>query len=199
MNNMSAGGCGVPVKTFDVAKQFGYALATALTAVAIEARDSSIKSIESAFTIRNNWDKPSNAMGIKALPATKDDLSSAVATRADWLIPHEEGGIKTPQGRFIAVPSANVRRTKRDIIRKGQRPKALRGKAFVLHFKKGGYGLFQRKGRGKNSQLIFLYRLIKTAKIKKRPTVIPATVKTFERRFDAIFYDKLRDALKTAK
>lgn len=189
-----------PTKTFDLAKQLTFALAAALTAVAKESQAASIKEIEHDFTVRNNWDQPSNAMGVKVLPATKDDLSSAVATRADWLIAHEEGLVKTPAGNYLAVPGPDVRRTKRDIIQRGQRPKALRGKrSVVLPLKKGGYGLFVRKGRGKNSRLVFMYRLIKSAKIKKQSTVVAPTVKTVEKRFNAIFEEQFRKAMATAR
>lgn len=187
-------------KTFDLAKQMTFALAATLTQLAKESQSASIKEIEHDFTVRNNWDKPSNAMGVKILAATKDDLSSAVATRADWLIAHEEGLLKTPAGQFLAVPGSNVRRTKRDIVQRGQRPKALRGKRdVVLPLKKGGYGLFVRKGRGKNERLVFMYRLIKSAKIKKQSTVVAPTVKTFERRFNTVFDEQLRKAVATAK
>ncbi|MCA1567249.1 MAG: hypothetical protein LC803_16675 [Acidobacteria bacterium] len=187
-------------KPINVAKQVTYALAQTLTGVVKQAQGDVVSGIESTFTVRNNWDRPSNAMGIKALPATKTDLSAALVTRADWLIPHESGEDKTPAGNSLAVPSKNVRRTKRDIIGRSQRPKALRGKRdVVLPLKGGGTGLFQRKGRGRNSKLVFLYTLAERARIRRQPTVIEPTLKVFERKFDKLFFDNLRKALRTAK
>ncbi len=190
----------MPAKTFDAAKQVTFALAATLTAVAKEAQKGVIGSIEHTFTVRNTWLQPSNRFGIKVLPATKDDLTAAVATAADWLVGHEEGADKLPRGQFLAIPSANVRRTKRDIVQKGQRPQALRGKRdVVLPLKGGGMGLFQRRGRGKNERLVFLYRLVKRAHIRKQPTVVPPTVKVFEQRFNSLFEQKLREAIRTAR
>jgi hypothetical protein len=190
----------VPGRTFDVAGQVTFALAATLTAVAKEASAASVKEIERDFTVRNTWDQPGNAMGIKALPATKGDLSSAVATRADWLIPHEEGEDKTPRraGGNLAIPTVDVRRTKRDIIQRSQRPRALAGKAFVLKTRNGPV-LARWQGRGKNRRLVVLYRLKPRARIRKQSTVVAPTVRTFERRFDPIFAEQLRKALATAR
>lgn len=184
----------------NLVKQVTFALAQTLTGIVKEAQREAISNIESTFTVRSNWDKPSNAMGIKALPATKTDLSAALVTRADWLIPHEEGEDKVPEGRALAVPSKNVRRTKRDIIQKSQRPRALRGKRdVVLPLGGGGLGLFQRKGKGRNSRLVFLYTLAKRARIRKQATVIGPTVEIFEKKFDKLFYANLKKALRSAK
>jgi hypothetical protein len=184
----------------NLVKQITFALAQTLTGVVKEAQGEAISNIESTFTVRNNWDQPSNAMGIKALPATKHDLSAALVTRADWLIQHESGEDKVPDGKSLAVPSGNVRRTKRDMIQKSQRPKALRGKRdVVLPLQGGGMGLFQRKGRNANSKLVFLYALAKRARIRKQPTVIEPTVKVVEKKFDKLFFANLKKALRSAK
>lgn len=186
-------------KQIDTAKQVRFALASALTAVAKEAQFASISSVERAFTVRNNWLQPSNAMGLKVLAATKEDLSAAVVTRADWLVLHEEGGTKKPAGSSLAIPTRNVRRTKRDMIRRTQRPKALRGKrTFVLPTKNGPV-LFQRKGRGKRSTVTALYRLKPSARIRRQSTVVEPTARVFERRFDAVFEGQLRRAFRTAR
>jgi hypothetical protein len=187
----------MPQRQFNLAKQVTFALTATLTALAREAQAASVASIESTFTVRNNWDKPSNAMGVKALAATKDDLTSAVATRADWL--HEETRPKIPFGNYIAIPTKNVRRSKRDIIQKGQRPKNLR-RAFVIKTRKQGVAmLFQRRGRGKRSEIVAMYKLIPRALIRKQSTLVEPTVKVFERRFDKVFESQLRRALATAR
>jgi hypothetical protein len=187
-------------KPFNLAKQVTFALAATLTTLAKEAQTASIASIEGVFTVRNNWNKPSNAMGIKVLPATKDDLSSAVATRADWLIPHEEGEDKKPRraGGQLAIPTSNVRRTKRDIIQKSQRPRALAGKAFKLKTP-NGIVLARWQGRGKSRKLVILYRLKPHARIRKQSTVVAPTVKVFETRFNVVFDQQLRKAMATAR
>ena len=187
-------------KPINVVKQVTYALAQTLTGDVKEAQGAAISNIDRTFTVRNNWNQPSNAMGVKALPATKSDLSAALVTRADWLIGHEDGEDKVPEGNALAVPGRNVRRTKRDIIQRSQRPKALRGKRdVVLALKGGGMGLFQRKGRKANSKLVFMYTLAKRARLRRQPTVVEPTVKVFERKFDKLFFDNLRKALRSAK
>lgn len=187
-------------KPFNLAKQVAFALSATLTALAKEAQTASVSSIESTFTVRNNWDKPSNAMGIKALPASKDDLSAAVVTRADWLTGHEEGEDKRPTrlGGNLAIPTEDVRRTKRDIIQRGQRPRALAGKAFVLKTRNGPV-LAKWQGRGKNKRLVILYRLKSHARIRKQSTVVAPTVKVFEKRFNPAFEQQLRKAIATAR
>lgn len=181
---------------FDLEKQFTFALASALTATAKAAQEAVVKDIKDTFTVRNTWVDPSNAMGIKVLSARKDDLSAAVVTRADWLGLHEEGGEKTPSGNFLAVPTKWVRRTKRDIIQGSQRPRNLKaGKTVVLPLKSGGKMIFERRNR----RLVPLFRLIRRAHIEEQSTVMEPTLKTFEQRFDAIFYQKLAQALATAR
>ena len=181
---------------FNVAKQFTFALASALTATAKRAQTNTIGDIRNTFTVRNTWVNPGNAMGIKVLPASKMDLSTAVVTRADWLIPHEEGATKKPQGNYLAVPTRFVRRTKRDIIRKTQRPRNLKeGKTVVLPLRNGGRMIFERR----NKRLVPLYRLIRQAQIDEAPTLTEQTLKTFEKEFEPLLYQKLRMALATAK
>jgi hypothetical protein len=185
------------------AKQVSYATAVSLTKVAKEAQTAVGLALNNsqggAFQIRNNWTQQSNKFGIKAVAATKDNLVSGVATDADWLLLHEESGDKRPKGQFIAIPTANVRRTKREIVQKGQRPKALRGKRDVLiKTKSGREVLYQRKGRGKNSRLVAMYVLIPLAHIKHQSTLLTPTQKIVEKRLGAIFEEQLRAAFETA-
>jgi hypothetical protein len=188
-----------PEKGSKLDKQVTFATALALTAVAKESQTASIKDIESTFTVRNNWDKPSNKFGIRITPATKDNLASAVRTDADWLIPHEDGGTKQPEGHALAVPTANVRRTKRQMIQRSQRPRALLGKRDVVLRTRSGPVLFQRRGGRGRSKLVPLYNLEPKAVIKKQSTVLEPTRATVEKRFGALFADSLAKAIRTAK
>jgi hypothetical protein len=184
----------------DFAKQLAFATASALTAVAKEAQAGVIKSIESTFTVRNNWDQPNNKFGIKVTPAKKDNLVSEVYTLADWLDLHEVGGEKNPSNKFLAIPTENVKRTKRQIITKGQRPAGLKGKGdIVLKTKSGKTVLFQRKGRGKQKRLVAMYYLVPLAKVRKQSTVFEPVQGIVNKRFGAIFEEQLRAAFETAK
>lgn len=187
-------------KRFDVEKQFRFALASALTATAKKAQAATIADIRETFSVRTQWLNPTNAMGIKALPASKDDLTAAVATRAEWLVDHESGQDRVPQGHaHRAVPTINVRRTKRQLIQKSQRPRNLKDKAFKVTLKNGGEAIFARVGRGKAKRLVMLYYLIKRAQIDKESTVGEQTVKAFDRHFNNEFAARFAAALRSAK
>ena len=182
-----------------VEKQVTFATAQALTQTAQQAQAAVTKSVESTFTVRNNWDKPSNKFGIKVIPATKDNLQAGVATDADWLTQHETGGTKTPAGNAIAIPTENVRRTKRDIVQKSQRPGALRGKRDIVLMTRNGPVLFQRRGRKGNTKLVPLYRLAPRAKIKKASTVLEPTEQTVQAKLADNFFKALQNATATAR
>lgn len=149
-------------------RQIDFGTAVGLTKTAKQAQDAVVSSLKSTFTLRGNWFEQRNKFGIKITPARKDKLQAEVKTAADWLEAHEEGTDKTGQGR-LAIPTDQVRRNKRMIIPRGQRPKGLASKAFILETKKGPV-LAQRLMKGKRKGLIILYGLEKTVKIKKRST-----------------------------
>jgi hypothetical protein len=152
-----------------VMKQITYGTAVGLTKTAKDAQNAVQKSLHETFIIRNKWPEV-GPLSIKITPATKVSLESAVKTAASFLKPHEEGSDKTPHGgKNIAVPTDQVRRNKRLIIPRGQRPKGLGGKAFVLQTKSGPV-LAQRITRGKRKGLVILYGLEPRVKIKKRST-----------------------------
>jgi hypothetical protein len=146
------------------------------------------------FTTRGKWYLPGNKFGIRVKAAKKNDLSSEVKTNADWLRLHETGGTKTPQGKHLAVPTENVRRNKRQIITRGQRPRNLK-RSFVIQTASGPV-LFQRKNK---RTILALYDLEPKVKIKKESTVIEPTRRTVQMRFDVIFEKNLANAVKTAK
>lgn len=181
-------------------KQIPFAVALALTSTAKDAQSEVQKSLEGAFTLRNNWHKPSNKFGIRVKTAKKTDLVASVHTEADWLELHEDGGTKTPtKGKELAIPTENVRRNKRQMIQKSQRPGALRGKRdFVLNTKKGRV-LYQRRGKGKRSKLVALYNLEPRAIIRKQSTFFEPIERTVARVLQSNFNDALERAYATAK
>lgn len=182
-------------------KNTRFALASSLTLTAKEIQTVTIKRIESSFTIRNNWDKPTNMLGIRIKPATKEKLEAWIGTAADFLekfVREPEGSIvlKLPQGNFIAIPTSNVRRTKKDIIRATQRPQRIRGKRdLVLPMQSGrGFVLFQEQGRGVKRKLVALYLLVRRAKIREKDVLFGPAKTTFERRFGKIYEQQLKKA-----
>jgi hypothetical protein len=186
-------------------KQVTFALASALTFVAKEAQTASLKSIRENFQVRTNWDQPWSPFGIRIKPATKNNLTATVGTAAGWLEKFSENQsgyiVHLPQGKFLAIPTSNVRRSKRDLILKSLRPNALRGKRDVLLPMRegGGFVLFQRRGRGPKGFLVALYILKPLAKIKQRDVLFGPTRQVFERRFADIFEERLKVAFATAR
>jgi len=200
----------ITVKTtgLDMSKQVVFALASALTLTAKQAQTDTKKAIESAFTVRTPWYKESNIFGIRVKPATKTNLTAVVGTAADWLekFTREPAGsvvLKLPRqgGEYLAIPTSNVRRTKRDLIRAAQRPGKLRGKRdFVLPLRSGrGLVLLQRQGRGRQGRNVVLYILVRRARIKEKDVLWGPARRAFEKTFDKIFTAQLERALATAR
>jgi hypothetical protein len=90
------------------------------------------------------------------------------AARADILTKFEEGGTKRPRdGRSIAVPGRQVRRTSKGVT-SSVRPRAIlgSGKAFIGRTRAGKRAIFQRLGSGRGTRIRYLYSLVPRAKIK---------------------------------
>lgn len=161
----------MPFTPAEVMKQVNFGTALGLTNTAKHAQKAVMHALGDTFTLRGQWFNQSMKYGIKIKMARKDDLKAAVFTDADWLVIHEKGGTKTAtHGGSLAIPTENVRRNKRMIIPRAQRPKALREKGtFVLNTKNGRV-LFQRKYKGKRAKIVALYNLEPRARIKKQST-----------------------------
>lgn len=201
----------------ELSKQESFARVSALTKTAHDVKTSQIKATEEKFTIRNNWNTR-GPLAFKVKGATKQNPVALIETAAEFLekfIRERPGSftIKLPQGNFIAIPTSNVKRTKRDIIRAAQRPAALRGKRdVVLPMKSGrGYVLFQGKpnrsrgerrssgGRGRAGRLVALYILTPRARIKQVDVIQGPAEKTVQKRFAINYAAALEKALATAR
>lgn len=181
-----------------VAKQLNFATASALTKTAKDAQAAAIASLKTEFDIRTDWLEPSRKLGIRIKPAKKSDLTAEVKTAADFLEKFEEGTQKIPRKRYLAIPTANVRRNKRDIITKANRPKALRGKRTFLVETQRGLVLFQRKFKGKRTKIVPLYVLRQNARTPRKPTFYGPVRRAAEIRFPVNFIEALKKALETA-
>jgi hypothetical protein len=182
-----------------IIKNIEFGIAVGLTRTAKDGQAAVRGALKGHFTLRNQWaEKGPYAIQIK--PATKTDLESEVRTRADWLVLHEQGLTKTAKGgRRLAIPTENVRRNKRLIIPKAQRPGALRDKrTFIIKTSKGDV-LFQRRGKGKNSKLFALYDLEPKAKIKRVPVFHDPIDKVVKRRLNPNVEAEIRKALATMR
>lgn len=181
-----------------VLRNINFGLARGLTRTAKDGQSAVLRSLHGNFQIRNRWPEV-GPLAIQVKSATPRDLSAEIRTRADFLIPHEEGKAKTPQtGRHVVVPTDQVRRNKRLIIPRGQRPRGLGAKAFVLQTKNGPV-LAQRISRGKRKGVIILYGMEPKVRIKKVSTFYGPIEKVVARRGGRHINDSIRDALRTMR
>lgn len=179
-------------------RQLRYASAVALTRTAKDAQARSISAIRRTFTTRNSWYEPSSRFGVRVQTATPSSLVSAVETAADWLALHETGGEKRPRtGVHLAVPTSKVRRSKKAIITRADRPSNIR-QGFIVTRKDGEVWLYRRAGRSRYP-IVPMYRLVKRARIERNSVVIEPTTRAFDERMVPHFFRALDDALRTAK
>lgn len=146
-------------------KQINYGASVGLNNLATHMRDSELAGAKNSLTLRGRWYEPKSRFGFNVQFAKKNDLNAAVYTRADWMVLHTEGGTKVGRKGRIAIPTENVKRSKRDMITRANRPKNIKG-SFLIHTSKGD-AIAIKKGRGKKSKLVVLYWLEKQVKIKK--------------------------------
>lgn len=182
-----------------VAKQLNFATAFALTQTAKDGQSASIRAIRENFTLRSDWSDPKNKMGVRIKPAKKNDLTAEVKTASAFLEKFEDGTDKLPRGKRIAIPTENVRRNKRDIITKANRPAALRGKRTFLMETKAGLVLFQRKFTGKRSKIVPLYVLKPRAKTPKKPSFYQPIGEIARKNLVRNFNEAMKKAMETAK
>ncbi len=176
--------------------QLPFATARALTKTAQDTRARALGEIATRFTLRNTF----TASGIRVVPATKDNLMSALGLTdrvASYLDKFELGGVKLPKGKMLAIPMSNVRRTKRDLIMKSQRPRNLQN-TFVLQTASGPI-LFQRFGQGKKQSIKAMYDLEPKVTIKPRLGVHQWGPDEVGKRWPGNFLASLVDAMKTRK
>lgn len=187
-------------KAVNIDRQIRFGVARGLTETAKEGQKAVVGAMKGTFTLRGRWFEQSNRFGIKIQPAKRDNLTAEIRTRADWLEMHEKGGIKRPKSSSrLAIPTENVRRNKRDIITKANRPGRLRGKrTFVIKTSKGDV-LFQRKYKGKRSHIVALYSLEPRARIKRQSTFFTPIEKVVKRRAERNIWRSVQEALRTAR
>lgn len=150
--------------------QMPFATSRALNSLAFDVRDKVRGSMPQNFTIRRQW--VVNQMQVKK-KASKADLEAIVGTSESgkFLAKHEEGGTRTALGRYIAIPTRAVKRTKTDQIRKSDRPASLGSKASVIDYN-GNKWLALNKSRkwaqGSASKTRLLYLLKPRTQIDER-------------------------------
>jgi hypothetical protein len=181
----------------NIGKQLPFAISKALNSTAEKMRTDTLQGAKAVLNIRGSWSNPRTKFGFNVKPSTKDNLTAEIYTKADWMVMQEDGGVKTAKG-MIAIPTAEVRRNKNDIITKGNRPKMAKG-AFKVTMKDGKQFIAKRVGRGKNKRLVILYWLEKRANIKGVYKFHDIGMKTFKYNIESDMKSAIDYALATAK
>ncbi len=174
-------------------KQLPFALSKAINSTADRIREATLKGANDVLTLRGTWWKPRSKYGFNVRPSTKRNLTAEIYTKADWMVQHEDGGIKTAKG-LIAIPTIDVKRNKKDIITKGNRPRNIKN-AFKVTTKQGN-SFIAKRVRGK---LVILYWLENKATIKGVFKFHDIAKQTFDKHFESDFRDAVDYALRTAK
>ena len=182
-------------------QQVPFATAAALTDTAKDAQSGVQDSLSRRFTLRNNWVRS----GIRITPANKSTMTAVVGSLEPFMEKQETGGTKTARDHSrVAVP-VEAKRSKRDMIPKGQRPGALRGKPKVLSWKGSnilrrgsGFGILQRVGKARYP-LRVLYWLKRGVQIKRRFGFKATVADIVQRRIGPNFLRRLDEAKATAR
>lgn len=188
-------------------RQIPFATALALTRTAQTVQSEVRRQLPQRFTIRSNF----VAQAIRVRPATKETLTAQVLIPtdqegyrriADAMEMQEFGGPKKPiEGRSIAIP-VEVRKTKRGIVPRAVRPRALMHtpRVFRLRTKDGHDLLMQRMARGRaKGSLRVLFRFKPSVLIRRAFGFFDTGEATVRRVYQTIFRDALDRAIRSAR
>jgi len=193
-------------------KQIPFAVSLALNRVGTEFQKAERAHFATVFTERRK--EFLDREGVKRLspPASKRNpsVTYGVSSRADFLNKFEAGDTKHPiSGKHLAIPE-QVKRNKRDIITKSNRPRQLvdrlgnrsgAGRVFVLRDQKGKLkpGVYQTTGKRGRGALKFLYSLAGQAKTPKVLQFEETAQRIVSQRWAEVFNVAFAEALRTAK
>ena len=178
-------------------KQLPFAISNAINDIAGQVQTQEKANIRSKFTIRNNWlDK--SPIAVKRTWSKKTTLTAMVYSDAKFLPRHEEGTTKIPYGRYLAIPTSNVKRGPRGAVPARQKPAALK-RSFVVTTRQGQPILLQRTGKGPASTTKAMYML--ETRAKTRPVLQWYAIggREIDKRWRVAFDKALDNALRTAK
>ena len=179
--------------------QLPFATAGALTATAFIVRNTVVNDeYPRAFNVRNKG-LPRRAFRVDK--ANKRHLEARVydSLNKDFLSLQESGGVKTPQGNSIAVPTDNIRLTGRG-VNKGRRPRALLSggkKAFRQKARSGQDVILERRTK-KRYPLRVLYVMEPNVKIKPKFAFYTVAKQSAQGAFDKKLPEFLAKARKSA-
>ena len=180
-------------------KQVPYAQALALTRTAQAVQDKILEETPKRFTIRGSWFKKGGLFGIRLDRATKSKPVARVYTDADWMVRQEYGETRRPKsGEYLAIPGRNVRRTRKEVIRGRETPKAIAAaKSGVEIFTRTGLHILAVRVRGKLRTGMYL--LLRSSIVKPRWGFKEMATKEVHRVYKQKFDEALARAIATAK
>jgi hypothetical protein len=176
--------------------QLPFAASKALNSLAFETRDKVRGSMPSNFTIRRPW--VTRQIEVKQR-ADKRNLEAVLGTSqaGRFLAKHEDGGTRPALGRYIAIPTRAVRRTKTDQIRKSDRPASLGARASVIDYRGNHWLALNRARKGNSLRLVYLLK--PQAKIDERLQLHEQGQSVIRQQGSKALREALDYALKTAK
>lgn len=190
------------------ADQLPFAVSQALNDIAKEFQRRQVRAMRRGFTTRNRL---FTERAVKIDFANKrQSLIQAVVRiappgsprTADIWAKFEDGGVKRPRGRALAVP-VGIRRLKSGRVPDRFRPKALElagGRGRLGTYVVPGVGIFQRKRRGRyrrRGKLLYLF--IQSARVRAALAFEERSVRTYDRHFDRFMARRWARALRTAR
>lgn len=200
-----------------VKRQLPFATSKALADVALEFQKRQRGHHGKIFTLRRR-DWAEKNVKIEHFP-TKSELFARIAivapgdpSRSDILGKFQEQTQKRARGGSIAIP-AEAKRTKADIVRKGERPKAFNfrteggrtvgdKRTFIVPLRRqaGARGIFQRVGKGKGARIRMLF-FLKPGAVPIDPDLdfYEIAMETVRTTWSEKFDRRLREALSTAR
>ena len=198
-------------------KQVKFAAVGALNRVAFDSQKELRDTYSKAFHVRNK----TLPRKIEVTKATKDNPVAIVALNApktEFMEIHTTGGTAKPtKSRSMAIPDVSIQEPGRTSTGKMKQslkasnllkyadshPMKKRGKVAIPHaFKmktRGGDVVIARRNKADRSEMGFLYREEKEAKIKKSWDFKGVVQKVVDRRIVKYFTENLKKAMATAK
>ena len=198
-------------------KQVKFAAVGALNRCAFDARTALQSGYGKAFHVRNK----SLPRKIEVTKATKDNPVAIVALNApktEFMEIHTTGGVAKPtKSKAMAIPDKSIQepgRTSTGRMKQSLKPSNLlkyadthqskkRGKVATPHaFKmktRGGDVVIARRNKADRSEMDFLYREEKEAKIKKSWDFKGIVKKVVDKKMEKYFDESLKKAMSTTK
>lgn len=150
------------------------------------------------FTLRRSWVQK----GIRVQYANKTNLTAKVGSIDPFMERQEVGDFKVPmqaRGKYIAVPTKNVKPAKTSLVAKADLPSSLGPRGFRIKTADGRLFLAKRFIKGARKGIQILYSLKAKTFVKKRLGLFEIGQQVIAKQFEKIFTDNLLAAQRDPK